>query len=149
MEGQNNPTLSASPSGVTADAGTRPARLERLAHLTARHRWPVIALWIVLTVIGGVAAGELSTRWYQVTAIPATPAYGASLRTLNAFGAGQRSPNIVVFHSSNVDVSRSPAVRAAIARVARMNPGALTSSYFSTGNLMYVSRDRHTTFEEV
>ena len=28
-------------------------------------------------------------------------------------------------------------------------PGALTSSYFSTGNLMYVSRDRHTTFLEV
>jgi RND superfamily putative drug exporter len=28
-------------------------------------------------------------------------------------------------------------------------PGARTSSYFSTGSLMYVSRDRHTTFEEV
>ena len=28
-------------------------------------------------------------------------------------------------------------------------PGARTSSYFSTGNLMYVSRDRHTTFEQI
>jgi putative drug exporter of the RND superfamily len=28
-------------------------------------------------------------------------------------------------------------------------PGARTSSYFSTGSLIYVSRDRHTTFEEV
>ncbi len=28
-------------------------------------------------------------------------------------------------------------------------PGARTSSYFSTGNPMYVSRDRHTTFAEV
>ena len=72
-----------------------------------------------------------------------------AFRTLKALGAGQRSPNIVVFHSSSVEVSRSQAVRAAMARVARMNPGALTSSYFTTGNLMYVSHDRHTTFEEV
>jgi RND superfamily putative drug exporter len=34
-------------------------------------------------------------------------------------------------------------------RVAASTPGARTSSYFSTGSLMYVSRDRHTTFQEV
>ena len=34
-------------------------------------------------------------------------------------------------------------------RAAATVPGARTSSYFSTGSLMYVSRDRHTTFEEV
>ena len=36
-----------------------------------------------------------------------------------------------------------------MARVAKATPGALTSSYFSTGNLMYVSQDRHTTFLQV
>src|ERR1051326_148620 len=148
MEGQNNPTLSASPSGVTADAGTRPARLERLAHLTARHRWPVIALWILMAVIGGAAAGKLSTRWYQSTAIPGKPAYETGQRVLKVFGAGVRTPNVVVFHSSG-DVTKSAAVRAAIGRVDRANPGALTSSYFSTHSLAYVSRDRHTTFQEV
>jgi RND superfamily putative drug exporter len=34
-------------------------------------------------------------------------------------------------------------------RAAATMPGARTSSYFSTGSLMYVSRDRHTTFEEI
>jgi len=34
-------------------------------------------------------------------------------------------------------------------RAARANPGARTSSYFSTGSLAYVSRDRHTAFLEV
>ena len=34
-------------------------------------------------------------------------------------------------------------------RAAKASPGALTSSYFSTGNLMYVSQDRHTTFMEI
>ena len=122
-------------------------RLGRLAHFIARYRWPVIAAWIVLTLFGGVAAGKLSTRWYQSTAIPGKPAYEGSQRTFKAFGAGVRSPNTVVFHSSRADVSGSPAVRAAMLRVAKASPGALTSSYFSTGNLMYVSHDRHTTFQ--
>ena len=73
----------------------------------------------------------------------------ASQRTLQALGAGVRSPNTVVFHSSRVDVTKSAAVRAAMARVAKATPGALTSSYFSTGNPMYVSQDRHTTFLQV
>jgi RND superfamily putative drug exporter len=132
-------------SNVAARAG----RLERLAHFTARYRWPLIAAWIVLTLVGGVAAGKLSTRWYQSTAIPGKPAYEGSLRTLQALGAGQRPPNTVVFHSPTVDVTKSPAVRAAMARVVKANPRALTSSYFSTGNAMYASRDRHTTFLQV
>lgn len=36
-----------------------------------------------------------------------------------------------------------------MARVAKATPGALTSSTFSTGDAMYVSRDRHTTFMQV
>ncbi len=124
-------------------------RLGRLAHFVARYRWPVIAAWIVLTLFGGFAAGQLSSRWFQSLAVPGKPAYEGSQRTLTAFGVGVRPPNVVVFHSSSVDVSTSPAVRAAMARVVAANPGALTSSYFSTGNSMYVSHDLHTTFLQV
>src|SRR5207237_7004040 len=110
--------------------------LGRLAHFTARYRWPVIAAWIVLTLVGGVAAGKLSTRWYQSTAVPGKPAYEGSQRTLKALGAGVRPPNVVAFHSSRIDVTKSPAVRAAVARVVKANPRAPTSSYFSTGDAM-------------
>jgi putative drug exporter of the RND superfamily len=142
MEGQSTHSAWASPSG-------RAGRLGRLAHFTTRYRWPVIAVWIVLTLFGGYAAGQLSSRWYQSLAVPGKPAYEGSQRTFKALGAGVRSPNTVVFHSSRADVSESPAVRAAMLRVAKASPGALTSSYFSTGNLMYVSQDRHTTFLQV
>jgi RND superfamily putative drug exporter len=125
------------------------SRLGRLAHFTTRFRWPVIVAWIVLTLFGGYAAGQLSSRWYQSLAVPGKPAYEGSQRTFKALGAGVRSPNTVVFHSSRADVSKSPAVRAAMARVVKASPGALTSSYFSTGNRMYVSQDRHTTFLQV
>jgi putative drug exporter of the RND superfamily len=124
-------------------------RLARLGHLTARYRWPVIVVWVVLTLFGGVAAGKLSTRWYQSLAIPGKPAYEAGQRTFKAFGVGVRPPNVVVFHSATADVTKSPAVRAAVARAVKANPGAFTSSYFSTGNRMYSSSDRHTTFLQV
>jgi len=137
-----------SPSRAAASPA-RDGRLARLAHFTTRYRWPVIAAWIVLTVFGGYAAGQLSSRWYQSLAVPGKPAYEASQRTLKTLGAGDRSPSSVVFHSSDADVSKSPAVRQAMARVVKASPGALTSSFFSTGNRMYVSKDGHTTFMQV
>jgi len=136
--------------GIAAPSATgRTSRLGNLARFTARYRWPVIVVWILLTLVGGVAAGKLSSRWYQSTAIPGKPAYEASQRTLKALGAGVRPPNVVVFHSSRLDVTKSPAVRAAMTRVVNANPHAFTSSYFSTGNPMYASHDRHTTFLQV
>ena len=123
-------------------------RLGGLAHFTARHRWLVIGVWIVLTVIGGVAAGKLSSRWYQSLSVPGQPAYEASQRALKAMDVGVRPPNVVVFHTSG-DATKNTAIKQAMRRAAATMPGARTSSYFSTGSLMYVSRDRHTTFEEV
>ena len=122
--------------------------LAGLAHFIARHRWPVIAVWIVLTLFGGVAAGKLSKRWYQSFSIPGKPAYEASQRTLKAFGVGVRPPNVVVFHTAG-DATKSAAIERAMKRAAATMPGALTSSYFSTHNSMYVSQDRHTTFMNV
>src|SRR5919204_6878536 len=122
--------------------------LARLAHVIARHRWPVIGAWIVLTLFGGFAAGRLSKRWYQSFSIPGKPAYEAGQRTLKAFGVGVRPPNVVVFHTSG-DATKSAAIEQAMTRAAGTMPGSLTSSYFSTHNLMYASRDRHTTFLEV
>ena len=109
-------------------------RLAGLARFTARHRWAVIGVWVVLTLVGGVAAGKLSSRWYQSFSIPGKPAYEASQRTLSAFGVGVRPPNVVVFHTAG-DATRSVAIEQAMRRAAATMPGALTSSYFSTHNL--------------
>src|SRR2546423_3896616 len=122
--------------------------LARLAHVVARHRWKVIGAWIVLTLFGGFAAGQVSKRWYQSFSIPGKSAYEANQRTLKAFGSGVRPPDVVVFHTSG-DATKSDAIKRAMQRAAGTMPGARTSSYFSTGSLIYVSGDRHTTFEEV
>jgi RND superfamily putative drug exporter len=123
--------------------------LARLAHFVARHRWPVIAVWVVLTLFGGFAAGRVSKRWYQSFSIPGKSAYEANQRTLKTFGVGVRPPTVVVFHTDG-DATKSDAIKAAMGRAAAANPHSLTSSYFSThGNPAYVSQDKHTTFEEI
>jgi len=122
--------------------------LARLAHTVARHRRAIIVVWVVLTLFGGFAAGQVSKRWYQSFSIPGKSAYEANQRTLKAFGSGVRPPNVVVFHTSG-DATKSNAIKQAMQRAADTMPGARTSSYFSTGSLIYVSRDRHTAFEEV
>src|SRR5437868_12018790 len=122
--------------------------LARLAHVVARNRWKVIGAWIVLTLFGGFAAGQVSKRWYQSFSIPGKSAYEANQRTLNTFGTGVRPPDVVVFHTTG-DATKSGAIEAAMKRAAAVLPGSRTSSYFSTHNLTYVSKDRHTAFEEV
>src|SRR5436190_7642779 len=122
--------------------------LARLAHVIVRRRWLVIGVWIVLTVFGAFAAQKVSKRWYQSFSIPGKSAYEANQRTLKTFGTGVRPPNVVVFHTGS-DATKSTAIAAAMKRAASTMPGARTSSYFTTGSLAYVSRDRHTTFEEI
>src|SRR5256886_2471810 len=123
-------------------------KLGKLAHLTARHRRKVIVAWIVLTLFGAFAASQVSKRWYQSFSIPGKSAYEANQRTLKQFGTGVRPPDVVVFHTAG-DATKSAAIEAAMARAAGAMPGSRTSSYFSTHDLMYVSQDRHTTFQEL
>src|SRR5205807_9057306 len=121
--------------------GSDPGRLGRLAYFTARHRWPVIGVWIVLTLLGGVAAGKLSSRWYQSFSIPGKPAYEASQRTLKAFGVGVRPPSVVVFHTAG-DVTKCAAIQQAMRRGDRTKAGALSSLYLSLHEQMLLSVDR-------
>ena len=84
----------------------------------------MIGAWIVLTLFGGFAAGQLSTRWYQSLAVPGKPAYEASQRTLKAFGAGVRAAERRRLpHERRRD--EEPGDRAAMQRAAATMPGAL------------------------
>ena len=83
--------------------------LARLAHTVAHHRRAIIVAWVVLTLFGGFAAGQVSKRWYQSFSIPGKSAYEADQRTLKHFGTGVRPPNVVVYHT-NSDADRKSVV---------------------------------------
>src|SRR5262245_7196274 len=110
-----------------------------------RHRRLVAGVWIVLTIFGAFSAQQVSKRWLEQFSIPGFSAYEANQRTLKTFGSGAQAPNVAVLRVKG-DVTKSAAVRDALARVSREFPRFRTSSYFSTGSLAYVSADRHTTF---
>src|SRR5919204_4466361 len=122
--------------------------LERLAHAVARRRKSVVAVWLVLTFFGAFSAQEVSKRWFQSFSIPGYSAYETNQRTLKTFGSGEQAPLVAVFQSSG-DVTRATGIRKAISAAARVNPGSRVSSYFSTGDRVYVSKDGHTTFAEI
>jgi RND superfamily putative drug exporter len=108
-----------------------------LALFIARRRRFVIGVWIALMLVGVVAGGKLSSRWYQGSAVPGQPAYEAGQRALAAFGTGVRAPDVLVFHGDLDGVSLAPAVD----RAAGALPGARVSS-----DPAYVSRDGRTAF---
>jgi uncharacterized membrane protein YdfJ with MMPL/SSD domain len=122
--------------------------LARLAHLVARRRFTVIGIWAVLTLFGAFSASQVSKRWFESFSIPGYSSYETNQRTLKIFGTGEQAPLVAVFHSDG-DVTKQTGIRRAIAAAAKVNPGSRTSSYFSTGNRAYVSRDGHTTFAEI
>ena len=122
--------------------------LARLTHVIARRRWYIIGAWLALTVFGGYAAGQVADRWFQSFSIPGYSAYEANQRTLKQYGTGERAPNVVVFQTSG-DATKSEAIRDAMARAAKANPGSRSSSFYSTGSRAYVSKDGHTTFQEI
>ena len=87
--------------------------LERLAHVIARRRRWVIAVWIVLTLVGAFSAGQLSKRWFQSFSIPGYSGYETNQKTLKLFGSGEFPPMVAVFHS-NGDITKVAGIEKAI-----------------------------------
>jgi RND superfamily putative drug exporter len=117
-----------------------------LARLILRRRKAVVAAWFVLTVIGAVSAGQI--KWFESFSIPGYSAYEANQRTLNDFGSGLNTPLVVVVTTKG-DVTHTRGVAQAIQAAVKANPGARSSSYFSTASSAYVSKDKRTTFAEI
>src|SRR5580765_1582313 len=121
--------------------------LVRLAHLVHRRRGRFVALWAVLTAFGVFATMQVSSRWFESFSIPGYSAYETNQKTVKTFGTGEQAPLVAVFHSKG-DVTKLD-ITPAIAKAAAVNPGSRVSSYFDSHNVLYVSRDRHTTFAEI
>jgi len=123
--------------------------MERLAHYVAHHRRLVIGSWLVLTVFGAFAAGKLSDRWLEDFSIPGADGYEANQRAVQELGNGELFPRILVLKSENGDVTKIAGVEQAIERTVAANPGARVSSFFNTGDDVYVSDDRSVTFANI
>jgi putative drug exporter of the RND superfamily len=141
-------TASGSRPARTLDQTEEVALLEHIARHVIRHRRPVIAGWIALTLFGVYSAKQVSHRWLEQFSIPGYRAYETNQDVLKTFGNGTQAPVVAVFHSHG-DVTKVAALGRTLARFEHRHPAYRLSSYFSTGNRDYVSRDGHTTFAEL
>jgi RND superfamily putative drug exporter len=122
--------------------------MTRLAHVVLRHRKLVVGVWLALTLFGAFSASEVSKRWYQSFSIPGYSAYEANQRTLKAYGSGE-APPLEAIVTVPGDATKTAGVKQALAAAAKASPNSRSSSYFTTGSSLYVSKDRNTTYEQV
>jgi RND superfamily putative drug exporter len=122
--------------------------MTRLAQTIIRRRWIVIATWLAMTAFGAFAAGQLADRWFQEFSIPGYSAYEANQRSFQAFGNGRISPFVAVMRADG-DITKVEGVETAFDRAAAVTPGARVTSYFTTGDEAYLSKDRHVAFAEI
>ena len=101
--------------------------MEHLARVVIRRRYAIVAAWLVLTVIGGYAAGQLGDRWFQQFSIPRYSAYEANQRSLAALGNG-RIPPFVAVQRADGDITEIEGVAQAFERAAAATPGARLNS---------------------
>ncbi|MDQ5819984.1 MAG: MMPL family transporter [Actinomycetota bacterium] len=119
-----------------------------LANTIIRRRWVVVATWLVLTAFGAFSAGQLADRWFQEFSIPGYSAYEANIRSVQALGNGRISPFVAVQRADG-DITKVEGVEAAFERAAAVTPGARVSSFFTTGDEAYLSKDRRVAFAEI
>jgi len=122
--------------------------MERLANYVVHHRRIVIGVWIVLTAFGAFSAAQVANRWLEDFSIPGASGYEANQRAVAKLGNGEVFPYVVVLRADE-DVTNVPGVETAIEKVAAANPGSRVSSFFNTGDDVYVSDDRKVTFANV
>ena len=122
--------------------------MSALARLILRHRWPVVFAWLVLTAFGAFSAGQVSKRWFESFSIPGYSAYEANQRTVKALGTGENAPLVAVLTGKD-DIVNVPGVRRAVDAATAANPGARSSSAFTTRSGLYVSKDGRTTYAEI
>src|SRR5581483_11773364 len=122
--------------------------LERLAHFVIRRRKLVAGIWLLLTLFGAFAAAKMNKRWLDQFSIPGYSAYETNQRTLKLFGTGEQSPHVAVFTTKG-DVTKRQDIGSALASFHQQFPTFRVASYYTTRNLAYVSKDRHTTFATI
>jgi len=126
--------------------------MARVARWSITHRWIVVAGWVLLAVVGGLAAARSGSRLSFTFDLPGQPAYETNTAIARTFGSGgDEPPLITVVRLPQGTTVGSPGVRdqltAVFGEAAAALPGARTASWVSTGDRAFVSADGRTTFE--
>jgi putative drug exporter of the RND superfamily len=125
-----------------------------LTRFVLRHKRFVALGWLLLTIIGVVAAGPASSALDQKFSVPGREGWEASQKISQLYGnGGQTLPLVPVVTLPQGQSVSSPGVRADLLGIERTAHKALPKSrvagFGSTGDRVFVSRDGRTAFAYV
>ncbi len=69
--------------------------MARVARWPIAHRWLVVAGWVLLAVVGGLAAARSGSRLSFAFDLPGQPAYQTNTAIAQTFGSGGNEPPLV------------------------------------------------------
>ena len=116
------------------------------------HRKLVVAFWLLLTIVGGAAAGPASRAMNQKFSVPGREGWEANVQIQRLYHGtgGNAGPLLPVVQLPAGASASQPAVRAQLRAVEdklrAALPGARVTGYGSTGDAAFVSKDGRTAF---
>jgi putative drug exporter of the RND superfamily len=125
--------------------------IQALTRRVLRHKRIVAIGWLLLTLVGVVAAGPASSALDQRFSVPGREGWEASVEIENLYGnGGETLPLVPVVTLPKGTTVSSPGVRGELLRVERIAsravPRSRVAGFGSTGDRMFVSRDGRTAF---
>jgi RND superfamily putative drug exporter len=125
--------------------------MQRLTRRVLAHKRAVAVTWLLLTLVGIVAAGPASSALDQRFSVPGREGWEASQEIEQVYGnGGETLPLVPVVSLPQGTTVDSPGVRDQLRKVedtaAKAVPGSRVAGFGSTGDKAFVSRDGRTTF---
>jgi putative drug exporter of the RND superfamily len=132
---------------TTAKAPT--SVLGRLAALVLRHRRIVIVGWLVLFVLGGTAAGQVSKRLTFDFSLPGQPGYETAAKVIGLYGnGGDQPPSILVVTApAGQTIARNRSVvESAFSAASGSQPTLRFVDYVSTADKAFLTDGGRSTY---
>src|SRR5215218_9315376 len=125
--------------------------MKNLTRAVLRHKRLVAISWILLTLVGMVAAGPASEALDQRFSVPDREGWETSQEILQKYGnGGETLPLIPVVALPEGKTARQPAVRAQLEQLERDSgkavEGSRVAGFGSTGDATFISEDGRTAF---
>src|SRR3954447_7043872 len=125
--------------------------MRKITAFVLHHRRLVLAGWLVLTLIGVVAAGPASSALDQRFSVPGREGWDTNKKIIKAYGnGGENAPLVAVVKLPEGTSATSPAVRAQLrgleGTVRAALPGGRVAGYGSSGDRAFTSSDGRVAF---
>ncbi len=123
--------------------------LGRLASMVLRHRRAVVVFWLVMFLLGGMAAGRVSKRLSFDFSLPGQPGYETAARIIHTYGnGGDQPPDILVVSapSGGSITSAESSVTAALDSARRAEPSLRIVDFGTTGDSRFLTDNGNATY---